>query len=192
MLTQAIGIHSSPAKVNLTSQRAQIEIDNSPAQLAIESSRAQISIQSTPPQLQIDSTVPRQEMGYYDPLALLADMSRYSYSQARQAVAARNAEGAALQGIENGAGAIARLARQSMYQRANSRQFIVTMIPRTPPAIRFTPGQVNLQAAAPSVRVQITPQPPMITVRPQQLQIDVTPASLELYVRDPRSLDLTV
>ncbi len=192
MLTQAIGMHSSPAQVNITSQRAQIEIDNSPAQMSIEQGAAQMSIQSTPPQLTIDSTVPRQEMGYYNPLALLADIGSYSYTQAQRAVAARNAEGATLQRIENGSGAIAQLARQSMYARANARQFIVTMIPRTPPAVRVTPGQVDIAATATPARVQITAQPPMISVRPQQLQIDVTPASLELFVRDPSSLDLSV
>lgn len=192
MLTQAIGIHSSPARVSLASRRAQIEIDNSPARMELSNGATQIRVHSTPGQLQIDSTVPRQEMGYFHPLALLAELGSYSYSQAQRAVAARNADGAALQRIENGGGAIAQLAWQRMYERANARQFIVTQIPRTPPAVRYTPGTVALSAEGQPTRVQITAQPPMISVRPQQLQIDVTPASLQLYVRDAQSLDMSV
>jgi hypothetical protein len=191
MLTQAIGIRSTPAQVNIQSQSAQIEIHNQPAELSIDSEPAALNINTTPGQLQIDSTVPRQECGYYTPLALSQDSSSYSYAQAQRAVAARNADGAALQKIEYGAGAFGRIARQNEMARASSHEFIVTMIPRTPPSIRYTPGQVNLDIQARQTRVQITARPPMITVRAEQRSIDVTPASLRLFVREPQTLDLS-
>lgn len=190
MLTQAIGVRSTPAKINIHSQLAQVEIHNQTAELSINSEPASMNISTTPLQLQIDSTVPRQECGYYTPLALLADLVSYSYSQARRAVAARIADGVALQQIEYGGGAFGRIAHQNQLAQASAREFIVTMIPRTPPAIRITPGQLNLEFQARQAQVQITPRPPMITVRAEQRSIDVTPASLRLFVREPQTLDL--
>jgi hypothetical protein len=190
MLTEAIGVRSTPAKISIQSQNAQVEIHNQAAELTIDSGPAGMNISTTPLQLQIDSTVPRQECGYYTPLALSQDLANYSNTQAQRAVAARNADGAALQHIENGGGAFGRLARQNEMAQASSHEFIVTMIPRTPPAIYFTPGQVNLDIQPRQTQVQITARPPMITVRAEQRSIDVTPASLRLFVREPDTLDL--
>jgi hypothetical protein len=192
MLTQAIGIRSTQAKVQIHSEAARIEIHNQAGQLSIESGPAQLSISSEPIRLEVDSTVPRQELGYYTPLALLAEMASYTATQVARAISSRLAEGAAMQHIENGGNAIRALAAQTNTQSFNEHQFIVTMLPHTPPAVRITPGAVNTDIRARAANVQFTARPPMISVVEGQRSIEVEAASLRMFVRDARTLDLTV
>jgi hypothetical protein len=159
--------------------------------MRVESGPADVSIQTTPPRLEIDSTIPRQEMGYYQMLALLDEIVAYTLRQAQRGVADTVAAGDTLARIESGTDAIASLAFERMFVDYNDREFVVTLIPRTPPAIRFTPGQLSLDIRARQARVQIAARPPMITVRTERPEIEVTPAQQRFFVREPQTLDLT-
>jgi hypothetical protein len=192
MLTQAIAIRTTPARISIHSENARIEIHNQAGELSITSGPAEMSITTQPLSLQIDSTVPRQELGYFDPLALLADMVSYTKSQVAKAIADRVAAGDAMAHIERGGNAIAALAQQNAMRDYSEHQFIVTLLPHTPPALRFTPGSVSTNIRARLAQVQFTARPPMISVTEGQRSVEVEPSSLRIFVRDPRTLDLTV
>lgn len=193
MLVMAgIGIRTTPGALSITRVPPRMEIENRPADLRIESPPAAFSVVSTPPVLTIDSTAARQELGYYQMLALLDEIVAYTGRQFERAMADIRASGYALADIGSGKNMIAELARQRMFVDMNDRQFVVAIVPRTPPAIRIKPGEVRVDATASRPRVQITAHPPIISIDVQPVRIAYTPGQIRFFLREPGALDLTV
>ena len=187
-----IGIRTMPGTLSITRTPPRLAIENRPAEMSIESEPASFEVASSLPTIEIDSTVPREEMGYYQMLALLQQIVAYTGRQFERALADISASGDALSDASSGRDMIAELAWQRMFVDINDREFIVTMIPRTPPAIRITPGQALVSARARAPRVQITARPPMISVEVQPVRIAYAPGQIRFFIRQPGALDLTV
>ena len=192
MLSELLAIRSTPAQIAIQTQRGGLIIEQRMADMAVSTPSADLSITRTPPRLEIDSTIPRQEMGYYQMLGLLHEIVAYTGRQFERAVADIVAQGDALQRIEDGGGAIAQLAWERMFVDMNDRVFVLTAIPCTPPAIRFTPGQLLIQTEPRRARIQIIAQPPMISVQAPEVRVEATWPELRFFLRAPGVLDLTV
>lgn len=187
-----IGIRTTPAALSISRTMPRLSIQNRMADMSIESPAAEMGITSSGPTLEVDSTVPRQEMGYYHMLALLQEIVGYTGRQFERAVADIVASGNTLADNSTGQDMIAELSWQRMFVDINDREFIITCVPRTPPAIRITPGQARINILARRPRVQITPRPPIISVEVQPVRIEYSPSQIRFFVRNPGALDLTV
>lgn len=190
MLTQLIGIRTTPAQVRLSNKPAKLNIKSPPPNLSIESTPAKVSVQSSKGKLSIDSTKGRQSMGYFTFSAMVEDMGAYAKRQFDRGVGDVVADGNRM--ADSRANVIAELAFESMFRDYNDRQFVLTFIPKVPPTVRYSPGSTQVNFSQNRPRVQIRANKPMINVEPGSVSIEVTPGSIRTFLRKPSTLDLTV
>lgn len=107
-----------------------------------------LRISTTPGQLSIDTTQGRREMGYLHLTELAYDGRDYSRSRAALGVGDIVAAGDRLARAATGENTIAALAFERMLLELRDRNIQLGFIPRSPPAISYTPGQLTIDFVA--------------------------------------------
>lgn len=176
-------MQSTQARLSMESRPARISIQQPPAQFSIERGDHGFSIQTTGPQIEVDSTEARQSYGYYTPSAFMRELVAYSLRQAGRGISDIASAGDTMARAPHNGSAIPSLAFQRQFVDASDRQFQIAMVPTVPPAIRITPGSLNISSSYSPPRVQIISEPPIITSEPARLDISATPSSLSISVR---------
>jgi hypothetical protein len=103
-----------------------------------------IEIRTTPGKLEIDSTVPRAEMGYYTMQGLLKEIVKLTTKKRERGIADIVTAGDRLARYDKEGNTIAALSREKAFRDLQEKKFVFNMIPRTPPAIRYTPGTLSI------------------------------------------------
>lgn len=179
LLDRAIALRSSPGQLSVESSPARLSVQQRPPQLSASSSPPRLEVQSTPPRLEVDSTRPRAELGYLNYYAFLDDANSEGRRQAAAGIARRVDWGEAYKQVERDPQAI--LTQGTGPEPM--RDWELAVKPRTPPSIRFTPGELRRQFSPVPAQIQVSPQPPIIEIEAVAPRISYRTGSLQIYLR---------
>jgi hypothetical protein len=129
--------------------------------------------------LEVDSTRPRAELGYYTYYGLLDNAVEEGIRAASSGIARRVDWGNAYKRVERDPQAI-------LTQGTGPEplpDWELAFKPRTPPSIRFTPGELRRQFSAIPSKIQISAQQPIIEIEAVAPRFSYLPGSLKVYLR---------
>lgn len=175
MQMPSISIQKSDASIGLRSHKPSMQIRQQAADLQIRQDHAGfISISTTASKLHIDQTEAFADANLKSQLRFAKDYLSQSASVVSQFVAKTAQQGEQLKRIENGTGAIARIAKQNSVRP--EPQVTLGFMPRSMSQVKFRYQPSDVRITAPH-------KEPDIKVTRREPQIEIPKWQTEAYVR---------
>ncbi|WP_035513074.1 DUF6470 family protein [Halalkalibacillus halophilus] len=175
-----IRIQSQNAQIGMQTQNAQLDIQSQPADLQISQPQAEVNIQTTPPRLSIDQSKAFEDMGIYGPLKASKISAQEAEQTWSQGVARTAREGDEMMRIENGDGAIARIAERNIPNP--HRDFQMGWIPSYFSVdINYDPGDVQIRNQK---------NDPIIEATARKPETHYQPGGVDVYMEQESLLDI--
>lgn len=173
-------IHSTDAKIGLSSSRPPMRIKQEQAGLDIKQKHVgMIEISKTASKLYIDQTEAFADANLKSPIRMANEFWQKSMGEALNYFAKKTVEGRQLMKIENGGGAITQIAKQNS-ERPLVKADIAYM-PRSMSQVKFSyePSKISLKAPYDEPNITVTRRPP---------QIDIPKWQTEAYIKQKNSI----
>lgn len=175
-------IRTTPARLGMESQKAELEIEQPKyPQLDIQTQPLTLEMRSTPPRLIIDQSRCFAESGIKGNGELIADNAAYGFQKGLEAIGRIVDQGNQMADFHRG-DPIPDQAVDNAYDQFLREWNMVTM-PRSRPDIQVIEGNVDIQVNEARVINNSVPQPVKLTFRPN---------SLNIYVAQRNSIEITV
>ncbi|WP_141432913.1 DUF6470 family protein [Bacillus sp. 03113] len=167
-----IRLQSSFAQIDIHTQRGSIEIEQPKADLEIEQPRAELNIERTPSKLTIDQTKAREDVGIKSMTRMLEDAAQKGRQDLLEGIARRAEDGDELMKIENGRGAIARIAKRN--SERGPYNINIGWIPSAGSVkIDYDPGTIDIQWNPQKPIIHSKINKPIYQFHPSQVQVQL-------------------
>jgi len=180
MLFPQIRLESSFAKTKLNIKRPTQEIHQPKADMDIQQPKAELTIERTPSRLSIDQTKAREDMDLKHISKRIEEAAQQGYQDWLEGLARVAQDGNEMMRIENGGGAIARIAKRN--SEGTPDQFNIGWIP--------SQGSVKIDYAPGRVDIRVKENKPKISVQVNKPVHEYNPGSTEVNLAKYQSLEI--
>lgn len=179
MFIPQIKMHSTMARITITSQPAIQEIEQPKPEIEIQQPRANLEIETTPLVLTIDQTKAWEDLDLKHIFVRIAENAQYSVNKGYEYISKKVQQGDMLMRIENEGNPIADIYKESV-QKTKSYK------------IQDTPNGVELNYEPAKVSIQATPQRAIINITPQKAIHTYKPGVVNIEILQWNSLSIEV
>ncbi|SFB25302.1 MULTISPECIES: DUF6470 family protein [unclassified Bacillus (in: firmicutes)] len=139
-----IRLESTPAKIEMSTQKSMLEIDQKSAELSIEQPAAEMEIDRKPSMLSIDQTKAREDMDLKHISKRIEEAAQLGYEDWLNGIGRVSQDGDELMMIENGGNPIAEQAKRN--GESPTYEFNIGWIPSAGGVqINYDPGKLNIK-----------------------------------------------
>ncbi|MCM3602653.1 DUF6470 family protein [Robertmurraya korlensis] len=163
-----IRIQTTPAQIEITTQKGQMLIEQPPGELQIEQPQATVNITRIPGKLTIDQTQARADVDLKSIRKRIEEAAQMGKQDLLAGIARRAQEGEELMKIENGFGAISSISRRS--SDGPKKEFNIGWIPRAGSVkIEYDPGKLEVDAKSNKPIINYVMNKPNLTYTPSEV-----------------------
>lgn len=175
-----LNVRTQQPQIGMETQRGKLEMTTPPVTMDIDHGAATVDIHTIPAELEIDQYPSRASYGVLSIEDRILQTYQKAKQQAREGIARRAQEGTQFLKTPNASSVIADREKSKLSEMPTMK---VKLCQVTPPTIKYTPSEVELQAQIRPVSLKVNNQP---------VDINYTRPEVNIYLKQKSDVEMWV